>query len=61
MAVLVETVMLPFESVEVTVIWTATGVVGSVVVGTGERVMTMLSDGAVSGSNTTGGILVAGC
>ena len=32
MAVLVEIVMLPFEFVEVTGTWTATGVAGSVVV-----------------------------
>lgn len=56
-----KTVMLPFESVEVTGSCTATGVVGSVVVGTGEGVMTMLSDGAISGLDTTGYILVAGC
>ena len=52
-AVLME--MLPFESVEVMGIRTATGVVGEVVAGDGESVMMMLSDAgagefAVSGS-----------
>lgn len=61
MAVLVEIVMLPFESVEVTGTWTATGVVGSVVVGTRERVMMVLWDAAVDGFGTTGSILVIGC
>lgn len=44
MAVLVETVMLPFESVEVTGTKTATGVVGKVVLRDAEGVMTMLLD-----------------
>lgn len=43
-AVLVEMVMLPFESVEVVSTRTATGVVGKVVAGGGEGVMMMLLD-----------------
>ena len=43
-AVLVEMVMLPFESVEVVGTRTATGVVGKVVAGGGEGVMMMLLD-----------------
>ena len=53
--------MLPFESVEMTGTWTATGVAGSVVVWTGEGVMIMLSDGAVCGMNTTGGVSLVAC
>ena len=60
MAVLVEIVMLPFESVEVTGTWTATGVAGSVVVWTGERVMMVLWDAAVNGFDTTGSVWIAG-
>ena len=52
--------MLPFDSVEVTGTWTATGVAGAVVVWTGEGLMIMLSDGAVCGLNTAGGVSVVG-
>ena len=48
-AVLVEMVMLPFESVEVMGTRTATGVVGRVVIGDGERVITMLFDAGAGG------------
>ena len=53
--------MLPFESVEVTGTWTATGVVGSVVVGTDGGAMMILSDAGDGGSEVTGSILVVGC
>ena len=61
MAMLVEIVMLPFEFVEVTATWTATGVVGKNLFGTGKGEMIMLSDAAVGGFSTTGSILVVGC
>ena len=53
-AVLVEMVMLPFESVEVTGMNTATGVVGSVAAGDGVGVMTMLLDAGAAGLVTIG-------
>ena len=59
-AVLVEIVMPPFESVEVTGTRTATGVVGKAVVGVGERVMTMLVDGGAGGFASTGRMPLAG-
>ena len=59
MAVLVETVMAPFESVEVTGTRTATGVVGKAVIGVGEGVMTMLVDRG-AGESRTGGMPLAG-
>ena len=61
MAVLVEIVMLPFESVDVTGTWTARGVVGIIDVGIGEGLMIMLSDAGDGGSEATGSILVVGC
>ena len=59
MAVLVETVMLPFESVEVMGTRTVTGVVGKAVVGVGEGGVTMLVDGSAGGFETMGGMLLA--
>ena len=59
-AVLVEIVVLPLESVEVTGTWTATDVVGSVFVGTGKRVMMVLWDAAAAGSDMTGSVWIAG-
>lgn len=56
-AVLVETVMLPFESVEVTGTRIATGLVGSVVVGVGKGAMSMFLD---AGAGTTGSKSLAG-
>lgn len=52
--VLVEIVMPPFESVEVTGTKTATGVVGRAVAGDGEGVITMLLD------IDAGGFMLAG-
>lgn len=60
MAVLVEMVMLPFESVEVTGIGTAMGVVGRIVTGAGEGVTTILFDAGAGGFETTGIVSVAG-
>lgn len=60
-AVLVEMVMLPFESVEVTGTGTATGVVGKVATGAGEGVMMMLLDTGAGGFEATGSTLLAGC
>ena len=54
-AVLVEMVMRPFGSVEVTGTGIATGAVGTVVAGPGEGVMTMLVD-AGAGGGATGGV-----
>ena len=56
-AVLVEIVMLPFESVEVTGTRIATGLVGSVVVGVGKGAMSMFWD---AGTGTTGSESLAG-
>ncbi len=53
-AVLAETVMLPFEPVEVTGIKTATGVVWKVVGGVGEGVMLMLLDAGAGVFGTAG-------
>lgn len=53
-AVLVEIVMPPFESVEVTGTKTATGVVGRAVAGAGEVVITMLLDIDAGGFMTAG-------
>lgn len=61
MAVLVEVVMLPFESVEVTGSWTATGVVGSVVVGTDGAAMMILSVADVGGSEANESIFIVDC
>lgn len=63
MAVLVDVVMLPFESVEVTGTRTATGVVGRVVTGAGEGVMTRLSSaesGVLDIGFTAGVVVVVG-
>ncbi|KAL9132980.1 MAG: hypothetical protein Q9175_005841 [Cornicularia normoerica] len=60
MAALVEMVMLPFESVEVTGIGTAMGVVGRIVTGAGGGVMTILFDAGAGGFETTGIMSVAG-
>lgn len=59
MAVLVEIVMLPLESVEVTGTGIATGVVGRVVTAAGEGAMTMLLDTAAKG--ITAGTMLDGC
>lgn len=59
MAVLVEMVTLPFESVEVTGTGTATGVVGRLVIGAGKGVMTMLSDAGAGEFETTGDMAAA--
>ena len=59
-AVLVEIVMLPFESVEVTGTRIATGVVGSVVVGVGKGVMSMFLDAGAGRDGTTGSRSLAG-
>ena len=61
MAVLVEMVTLPFESVEVTGTGTATGVVGKLAIGAGEGVMTMLLDAGAGEFETTGSMALAGC
>ena len=53
-AVLVEMVMLPFESVEVTGIKTATGVVGRAAAGDGEGLTTMLLDAGAARLVTIG-------
>ena len=58
--VLVRIVMPPFESVEVTGIRTATGVVGKAIVGAGEGVMTMLAERGAGGFEMTGGMPLAG-
>lgn len=63
MAVLVDVVMLPCESVEVTGTRTATGVVGRVLTGAGEGVMTRLSSaesGALDKGFTAGVVVVVG-
>ena len=63
MAVLVDVVMLPFESVEVTGTRTATGVVGRVVTGAGKGVMTRLSSaesGVLEIGFTAGVVVVVG-
>ena len=57
---LVEIVVPPFESVEVTGTRTATGVVGKAVVGVGEGVMPMLVDRGAGRVETTGGMPLAG-
>ena len=59
-AVLVETVMLPFESVEVTGTRIATGVVAKDIVGDSEGVMTMLVARGTGGFETTEGMPLAG-
>ena len=56
-AVLVEIVMLPFESVEVTGNRIATGLVGSAIVGVGNGVISMFLD---AGAGTTGSKSPAG-
>lgn len=61
MAVLVEMVILPLASVEVMGRGVATGVVGRVVAGVGDGVMTMLLDAGAGGIATTGTIALAGC
>ena len=60
MAVLVDMVILPFESVEVTGTGIATGVVGRTVAGAGEGVMMVLLDAGAGGFESTGTILLAG-
>lgn len=61
MAVLVEMVMLPFESVKVMGTGIATGVVAKVLARAGEGVMTMLLDAIAGGVEATGTIWLAGC
>lgn len=59
-AVLVEIVMPPFGSVEVTGTKTATGAVGRAVSGAGEGVITMLWDVGACGFDATGSKRLAG-
>ena len=60
MAVLVDMVILPLESVEVTGTGIATGLVGRIVGGAGEGVMMVLLDAGAGGFELTGTILLAG-
>lgn len=60
MAVLVEMVMLPFESVKVMGTGMATGVVGRFVASAGGVVMTMLLDAGLGEVETLGAISLAG-
>ena len=61
MTVLMEPVMLPFESVEVKGTGIATGVVGKVVARAGEGVMTMLLDAGAGGFEMAGSRSLALC